>query len=136
MDEHCEIEKSKSIIRLLITGINPITKEHFSSNSPYRHPEVVQALITVLKNCDIITIETKYKLTSQNVIERQVDNLRSGKAINHGLAWTENLKDELAQKFKSGIQIEQLCVLFGRSKGSINSALFLLGLIDSNDIND
>jgi hypothetical protein len=136
MNNHVDLEKSKSIIRLLITGIDPITKEHFSLDSPYRHPEVVQALITILKNCDIITIETKYKLTSRNVTEKQINNLKAGKAINHGLGWTVELKDELAQKFKNGIQIEELCVSFGRSKGSIISALFNLGLIDSYNIND
>ena len=123
-----EIEKAKEIVRLLANGTDPNTGEVFSEDSPYNHPIVIRALFTVL---DHIRIPKKQNKLS--IEEKQAQNMASGKPKNAGLAWTEELKQEVAMLFKEGKSIEDLAQHFERTKGAILSELIHQGIIEQDE---
>ena len=123
-----EIEKAKEIVRLLANGTDPNTGEVFGEDSPYNHPIVIRALFTVL---DHIRIPKKQNKLS--IEEKQAQNMASGKPKNAGLAWTEELKQEVAMLFKEGKSIEDLAQHFERTKGAILSELIHQGIIEQDE---
>ena len=137
-DKIQDLEDSKEIVRLIITGVDPISGKYLPDSSPYKHPKVIHALSVVLKSfeddCDIIKVVNQHTINS--VEQKQKQNLSFGKPLNFGFPWTSDLKIELAKRFNDGNSIEKLCTLFGRSKNSIVNELYSQGLIASYDAND
>lgn len=112
-----ELEAAKEIVTSLANGIDPITGEVFSDDSPYNHPNIVRALYTVLNH---VSTPKRSKLSIE---EKQAQNMAAGRPKNAGLAWTEDLKKEVAQLFSSGKSIPQLARHFERTDGAILSEL-------------
>ena len=70
------------------------------------------------------------KQRSQNLLNMQAQNLANGKPKNAGLAWTKELKQEVAQLFEQGKSTKELAKYFERTDGSIRSELKHQGLIE------
>jgi len=93
------------IIRKLADGIDPVSGATFPADSVYTTPTVIKALHQALKS-----------------LNENANNFTS-KAINSGLPWDEDLKNELKVKYKSGFSLKQLAKHFGRTQGAIDSQL-------------
>ena len=122
-----ELNKAKEIVKTLADGVDPTTGEALPHESPYNDPGVIRALFTVLGS---IKAANKPKKTNE---QKQRDNIDSGRPKNAGFPWTEELKTEVASKFRSGASIDELSEHFERTKGSIVSELMKQGLTESRD---
>jgi len=120
-----EIEQAREIVILLANGINPITGEVFPNDSPYNNPTIIRSLFTVANN---VSFAKKHGKTTSE--EMQAQNLANGKPKNAGLAWTKELKQEVAQLFEQGKSTKELAKYFERTDGSIRSELKHQGLIE------
>ena len=125
-----ELEKAKEIVRLLADGIDPTTGEILPKESPYNDPVVIRALFSVIESLKEIPKPKK------TIEQKQQDNLDSGRPRNAGLPWTEELKAELASKYRSGISVPELFKYFERTRGAIVSELTRQGLIESYEGSD
>ena len=125
-----DLEKAKEIVRLLAEGIDPTTGEVLPKESPYNEPVVIRALFTVIESLKEV------RKPKKTVEQKQQENLYSGKPRNSGLPWTDDLKKEVADKFRSGVSIPELSRYFERTKGAIVSELTKQGLIDVGEDND
>lgn len=123
-----EIEKAKEIVLSLASGVDPVSGEIFQEDSPYNHPTVIRALYTILNYVRIP--KRQNKLSAE---EKQAQNIATGKPRNAGLAWTEDLKTEVASLFKKGKTIQELANYFERTEGAIVSELTHQGIIDRNE---
>ncbi|MBA5238414.1 hypothetical protein L0Y26_13375 [Pectobacterium aroidearum] len=119
-----EINEAKDIVTALINGINPTTGETLPEISPYNDPQVIRALFAVLST---INIKKKSKKTFE---EKQQENIKTGRPKNAGLAWNDELREQLASNFQNGISINELAIFFERTKGAIMSELAKQGLIE------
>lgn len=119
-----EIEKAVEVVSQLAIGVDPATGEVFDEDSPYNNPLIIRALFTVL-----INQKNPRKQTKLSNAERQAKNLESGKPRNAGLAWTEELKTEVAALFKQGKSIKELALHFERTEGAVCSELEHQGVL-------
>lgn len=119
-----EIEEAKKIVISLANGINPITGELFSNDSPYNNPTIIRSLFIVANN-----VRFPKKNGEQTVEEIQAQNLLKGIPKNAGLSWTEDLRQEFAELFEQGKSINELAKYFERTSGAIKSELKHQGLI-------
>ena len=122
-----ELAEAKQIVRLLAEGIDPTTGEVLPKESPYNNPVIIRALFSVI---DSLKEKPKPKKTLE---QKQQDNLDSGRPRNAGLPWTDELKTEIALKFRNGTSVPELSRYFERTKGAIVSELTRQGLIESDD---
>lgn len=113
-----EIEKAKEIVVLLANGTDPTTGEVFADDSPYNNPVVIRALYTVLSH-----VQAPKKQSKLSAEEKQAQNLSNGKPRNAGLAWSEELKQEVAELFSQGKSTNELAQHFERTEGAIISEL-------------
>ena len=125
-----ELEKAKEIVRLLAEGIDPTTGEVLPPDSPYNEPIVIRALFTVIESLKEV------RKPKKTVKQKRQENIDSGKPRNAGLPWTDDLKMELADKFRSGTSIPELSRYFERTKGAILSELTKQGLIEDDEEED
>ncbi len=125
-----DLDKAKEIVRLLAEGIDPTTGEVLPKESPYNEPVVIRALFTVIESIKEV------RKPKKTVEQKQQENLDSGKPRNAGLPWTDELKMEVAAKFRSGDSIPELSKYFERTKDAIISELTKQGLIESGEDED
>ena len=121
-----DINKAKEIVQLLADGIDPVTGEVFSEESPYNNPVVIRALFVVLQYVRAPGIK-------KSVEDRQKDNLENGKPKNAGLKWGDESKEEVASMYSDGKEISELAEYFERTKGAIRSELKHQGLIEEEE---
>ncbi len=88
-----EILEAKKHIISLANGIDPITGAIISDDSPYLHPDIIRSLFTVANNLRYTKREHK------SVKEKQAQNLKDGEPENAGMAWTKDLRIEVAKLF-------------------------------------
>lgn len=119
-----EILEAKKIVISLANGIDPITGDIFSDDSPYRHPAIVESLFTVANN---LRYSTGSKKTAE---EKKAQNLTDGKPKNAGLPWTKELKAEVTVLFGEGKKLDELAEHFERTEGAISSELRHQGVIE------
>ena len=67
------------------------------------------------------------------IAEKQEQNIASGKPKNADLAWTPELKQELAALFMEGKTVKHLAQYFERTEGAILSELEHQGVIDQQE---
>ena len=120
-----EIKEAKEIVISLANGVDPITGEVFPDDSPYSHPTVIRSLFTILNHVRFPKKEGK-----KSMEEKQAQNLVEGKPKNAGIAWTEELKQEVCQLFESSKSIAELAEYFERTEGAIRSELVHQGKIE------
>ena len=65
----------------------------------------------------------------QNIYKKRIENLTAGRMINHGLPFSEEERDDLANKFISGLTIEALSEFYQRTVNAVEIRLEELGLI-------
>lgn len=123
-----ETKQAKEIVTLLANGTDPNTGEVYPIDSPYNDPLVIRALFTLLNN-----VRIPRKLTQISIEEKRTRNIAAGKPRNAGLPWSDDLRKELASKFKAGKSAGDLAGYFERTEGAILSELEHQGLIDGND---
>jgi hypothetical protein len=109
------IEVALKIITALSEGVNPDTGEVLSDQSSFNNPQTIRALFLA-----------KESLEKSLKSEKRKGDL----PINAGKPWGPEEDAELASRFESGIDINQLPELHGRTKGSINARLVRLGKIN------
>ena len=108
----------------LANGIDPITGEVFPDNSPYNHPVVIRLLFTIVNN-----VRFPKQKGKKSIEEKQAQNEVEGRPKNTGIAWTEELKEEVCQLYESGKLIVELAEYFERTEGAIRSELMHQGKI-------
>ncbi len=119
-----EIGPSIEVLKSLASGTDPCTGEVYPTDSPYNQPEVIRALHACVRH-----IEHPPKKMRRTIEERQAENLARGWPKNAGLPWTEEMRDSLAEDFKSGTAPRDLAKRFERTLGSIAAELQKQGLI-------
>lgn len=122
-----KLEKEIKVLEALANGVDPVTGEVLDNQSPYNQPEVIRSLFTILNELKSPT--KKIKLPKKTIEEKQADNIDNGLPKNAGLPWTSTEKEELVEKYKSEVSIEELSEIHGRTKGAITSELKKQGLI-------
>ena len=122
-----ELEKAKEIVKVLADGMDPATGEILPHTSPYNDPMVIRGIFTVLESLKTV------KRPRKTIAERQQENVDAGRPKNAGLPWTEEMKVEVASRFRTGTSTDELSGHFGRTKGSIVSELMKQGLIEPGD---
>ncbi|MCH8543722.1 MAG: hypothetical protein LAT61_09140 [Alcanivorax sp.] len=125
-----QLGEAREILAALANGVNPATGEILPESSPYNDPNVIRALFTVLS-----TIKSG-KQPKKTLEEKQQENVKAGRPKNAGLAWTDELKEQVASEFKSGVLIDELATHFERTRGAIASELVKQGLIEENTIDE
>jgi len=102
------MEEHLKIIQRLADGVNPITGEIFDDNHILQNSVIVRALATSVK-----------------ALENEIKKEQRKKTLpeNAGQPWTEELDEDLINKYKNGQTIKQLSIIFKRTKGSIKSRL-------------
>lgn len=114
MDQH----KALEILSALADGINPITGEIFSKDSPYHHPEIARALY-----CAVNLLQPDVQKKPKVLPERA------------GKPWDQNEDNQLISAFDSGMSIVEIANKHQRTRGSIASRLVRLGKIEErNDV--
>lgn len=124
-----ELPRALEIVEALAEGVDPLTGEILSAESPYNSPEVIRALFTLLNAAN--GTPKKIKKTPE---QKQADNLAKGLPRNTGMPWTETLKHTLAERFSSDQPMNALAAEFERSRGSILSELKRQGLISDDEV--
>ncbi|MGI9294883.1 MAG: hypothetical protein ACR2PS_12935 [Pseudomonadales bacterium] len=119
-----EINRSIEILETLANGVDPATGEVFPSASPYNNPDIIRSLFACVQH-----IKYPPKKVKKSLADRQADNLSNGLPKNAGLPWSDDLKSELANDFKSGESPSDLANKYERTKGAIVSELKKQGLI-------
>ena len=105
-----DITRAKEIVSALAEGIDPITGEVLPAEHLCNNADVVRAFYALL----------------------QQDNIaKKGKTYeNAGKKWTKEDDDLLKQLFEQGMKVSELQKRFIRSRGSIQSRLAKIGLIE------
>ena len=122
-----ELEKAKEIIKTLADGMDPSTGEALPPASPCNDPIVIRGLFTILESLRAA------RRPKKTIEERQQENIDAGRPKNVGLPWTDEMKVEVASRFRGGASVEDLSRSFERTRGSIVSELMKQGLIESGD---
>ncbi len=122
MDTHVKI------IDALANGINPITGEYLAADSLYNHPDIIRAMFTTLKHLN--SPPKKKAKVKKTTPEKQAENIERGLPRNAGLPWLEEQRNELAEQFNLGTQIQTLANVYERTSGAITAELKKQGLID------
>jgi hypothetical protein len=108
------ITDSLEIIRILADGIDPHTGEKFLEDTPYQHPQTIQALFVAIQALERV---------------KKIDDRRGKLPDNAGTPWDKLEDERLISAFDSGKTIKQLSEEHERTEGSIRSRLTKHGKI-------
>ena len=111
-----DITYAKELLEMLADGVDPNTGEVLSGNDSCNQPDVIRALhlaVTILEKAE------KAEKRERNLPE------------NAGKPWSTEADEELKTRYLSGEKISSLSKYFQRTRGSIESRLAKLGLIDT-----
>lgn len=114
-------EVALRIITALSDGVNPDTGEILSNESCFNNPKTIRALFLAKES-----LEKTLK----------INNRKAELPDNAGKPWKSEEDAELTSRFDSGMDINEMSQLHGRTRGSIASRLVRLGKINErSDIN-
>jgi hypothetical protein len=101
-----------TILQHLADGIDPVSGQVFSVDSPYQHPKIVRALFSAVR-----------------ALERVQECERSAKpqSANAGKAWEAVEDAQLLADFDWGMSVKELAHKHQRSTGAIQSRLLRFG---------
>ena len=105
-----DITRAKELVYALAEGIDPFTGEVLPSDHICNNADVVRAFYALLQKEPVKRKENSYE--------------------NSGKRWTKEDDELLKQLFEQGIKINELQKRFMRTRGSIQSRLAKLGLIE------
>ena len=106
-----DITRAKEIVAALAEGVDPTTGEILPADHVCNNVEVVRAFYALLQQDGNIE---KQKKKYENASKR----------------WTKEEDERLKQLFQDGLKISELQKEFLRSRGSIESRLVKLGLLE------
>ncbi len=109
------MDNSLEIISALSSGINPHTGETYPDDSPYHHPQVLNALLIA-----------KEALARNMKTEARKQKLPN----NAGKAWDSEEHQRFVTAFNSGKTTKELAVEHGRTEGAICARLIKLGKLE------
>ncbi|MEC4725999.1 hypothetical protein HWQ46_10615 [Shewanella sp. D64] len=115
------------IIEALANGINPVTGEELTNESPYSHPDVIKGSAAVNR---MKLPSSKRPKVKKTIEQKQSENVGNGFPENAGLPWTKEQRDELASQFEADERVPNLAKTHGRTKNAITSELKKQGLIE------
>ena len=118
-----ELSEARPIIRTLAQGVDPITGEVFTADSPYNHPSIIRALFAVHDHAR----RTGGALGPD---EKRQRNVEQGRPRNAGLPWSEEDRARVASGFEHGEAVETLATELERTRSAIQSELVRQGLLE------
>lgn len=118
-----EQDKAYSVLEALANGVDPITGECFSDDSPYNQPEVIRALFFILRN------KPPKKKVKKSLEEKQQENLEKGLPMNYGLPWTQESVYSVIKDFQANMAIDTIAEKMARKPNSIIGLLKKQGAI-------
>jgi hypothetical protein len=101
--------KALGIVSALANGVNPLTGEVFSVDSPYQAADVIRALYAAVR-----ALETA---------ARSKTRVRSRLPANAGKPWSEQEDRELLEKFDEGSSVAELAHAHDRTHAGIQARL-------------
>jgi hypothetical protein len=110
-------QEALPIIKTLADGIDPLTGEVLSDQSPFNQPEVIRALFVAAQALNEATAAPKGARANKD---------RPGNA---GRAWPPEEDEQLLKAFDAGTPPRELAMKHGRTKGAIDSRLAKHGRI-------
>ncbi|MEX3943544.1 hypothetical protein AB4Y44_29145 [Paraburkholderia sp. BR10937] len=108
-------QEALPIIRTLADGIDPLTGEVLSGQSPFNQPDVIRALFAAAQALGELT---------GNAAPREK---RAAKA---GTSWPPEEDHRLLESFDAGADVKELAAAHGRTTGAIKSRLVKHGRIE------
>lgn len=111
-----EQDKALSILKTLADGVNPVTGEQFSADSPYQHPDIIRALFWVV-----------HTLSNPVRPQDRAAPPPANTSTNAGKPWSEEEDVQLGTAFDAGKSIGQLALEHKRSRWAIEARLVKLG---------
>lgn len=106
------LESALPIVKALADGVNPVTGESYSPESPYAEPRALRALFAAV---DLM----------QREVERE--KRRERLPANFGKPWSEDEDRAIAVAFEAGQAIPEMARRHARTHGSIRLRLEKLG---------
>ncbi len=110
-----QLQSALPIIRALSDGVNPLTGETFSDESPYAEPRTLRALFSAVE-----------------LMEREVARERRRERLpaNFGKPWSAPEDQALAAAFDQGLAMVEIARKHARTQSSIRLRLEKLGKIE------
>jgi LmbE family N-acetylglucosaminyl deacetylase len=115
-----EISEALKIIHALADGVNPLTGEVFSDNSPYQHPQIIRALFVAIRALE--------QAEKKQASKRELPG-------NAGKPWDAEEDVQLSEGFDAGMTISQLAHKHQRTSGAIESRLVKSGKLPPDPLN-
>lgn len=115
-------------LKILANGINPETGEVLGRHSLTGKPETIRILYSLADELSL-TYTSKVSKTKLSPQEKKAKNIAEGKPEKSHFPWEEAEKVQLIKKFKAGISIEKLSVIFKRSPLAVAAQLHKLEFI-------
>jgi hypothetical protein len=109
-----DINKALEIIKALSEGVDPFTGEVFSSDSPYKHPDIIRALSKAVSSLEYL---------------RKKSERQESLPENAGKPWSAEEDNLLIDRFDKGMSFKRLSEGHKRTEGAIRSRLVKLGKI-------
>ena len=109
-----QLEAALPIVRALADGVNPVTGEAYSDQSPYAEPRTLRALYSAV---DLM----------QKEVERE--KRRQRLPANYGKPWTDGEDRLLVTEFDAGVTMGEIARKHLRTQSSIRLRLEKLGKI-------
>lgn len=110
-----DIERARKLILALAEGIDPITGEVLPTEHVCNNPEIIRAFYTAFNNIDSKSV----------VSEKKQKTYESA-----GKRWTAEDDKLLKELYENGVKISEIQKRFMRSRGSIQSRLAKLGIVE------
>lgn len=106
------LESALPIVRALADGVNPVTGEHYPSESPYAEPRALRALFCAI-----------------DLMQREAarEKRRERLPANFGKPWSESEDTLVASAFDGGATVLELARQQGRTQAAIRLRLEKLG---------
>jgi hypothetical protein len=115
-----QLQSALPIVRALADGVNPLTGEMFSDESPYSEPRTLRALFSAVE-----------------LMEREVEREKRRERLpaNFGKPWTEAEDATLTGEFDTGLALQEIARKHARTLSSIRLRLEKLGKIEPQPAN-
>ena len=126
-----ENDTALSILRAMASGVDPLTGEILPDDSILQRPQVIRALFYAI--CSLEYSRNAIGSPSPGKQRQRADRVLPQNA---GKPWSEAEDTLLCEHFDSGIPVNDIAKVHGRTRGSISSRLVGLGKIEVRNMAD